>query len=130
MDEMDEVTRAVGGNGIGDRLTLSAAAYRWFTREYNPDTVRQLEQAERSLLEMFGDQPVSVNTEFEPLDELTLPAGSGCVSVRGKEIVLSCPAILAELESSCNSIDITPFLNGDLELCFGFKGLIRTIAEE
>ena len=130
MDEMDAMTRAMGGNDIVDRLQLSRAAYRWLTQDYNPSVLEKLEQAEKSLKLIFNGQPLAVTTEKAQQDEQFHSLAYGSVSVRGKEILVSDPGRLVDLVEESSSVDITAYTNGDVDLCFGFRNLLLKVPED
>lgn len=130
MKEMDELTRAIGGNNIIDRLMLTNAAYLWLTREYKPDVLQKLEQIKAGLTEMFADQPVTIETYIDPLDEFDYGSGNGRVTVSGEEFVITDPGKLADLAATCDNAYFSATDSGTAGISFWLNNVTCTITED
>lgn len=130
MEMMDDMTRALGGRGIIDRRDLSYSAYRWLTSDYNPVAIQHLEQLKNTITKLLSSQPLSIEMHIPPLDEPLSLSERGNVTVRGGEIIFPDPESLAGLQDLIHSVDITPYLDGSLEICFGSEKPINIRAED
>ena len=126
---MDELSKAIGGHGIQQRLALSEAAFTWLNTEESPEEIQKLETVHQISITLFKQQNVEINTErYEPDDCLMSQFGS--VNVQGKEIIVSDPKLFLDALRLCHDFNIEAHLDGTLKLSFSLNGLTHRILEE
>lgn len=125
---MDELTKAIGGRGIRDRLALSNSAFFWLNTEEDPKELQKLNTVYQKASALFSGQKVENKTTRHELDDVFM-SKYGSIDITGKKIMITDPEQLLAILRLCHDFCITPHTDRTIEISFSLNNLTHSILE-